>query len=176
MVQRRYIQVPLAILVGLVVSGCSGFSYVSDARPKPVDTSWTPKWDTAPDKNRKVKSALSPTVSFADQGFRGSPVPQNKSAKEQERKDRESFVESFRGEPQCQGITLKLKNPRDADFGLQVFNGIDGRTGRWQYVVYRMDTLERKAHGEATGGPNTVAKSVCSTIRETAFTQGGSVE
>jgi len=83
MVQRRYIQVALAILAGLVVSGCNGSRYVSDARPESPDTSWRPKWDTAPDKTRKVKPVLSPTVSFVDEGFHGSPVPQNKSAKEQ---------------------------------------------------------------------------------------------
>jgi membrane associated rhomboid family serine protease len=146
------------------------------AAPKYLaDGSWGPKWDTDADKNRKVKSVLSPTVSFPDQGFHGNPAPQSGIEKEQERKDREIFVNSFRTERQCYGITLKLKNSKEADFGLQVFSGIDGRTGRWQYVLYRMDTLGEIEHGETTVGPNEIAQSVCSAIRGAA-NRGGSVE
>jgi membrane associated rhomboid family serine protease len=140
-----------------------------------TDESWRPEWDTDADKNRKVKPVLSPTVSFADEGFRGSPMPQSAIEREQERKNREIFVNSFQSEPQCHGITLKHKKPGEADFGLQVFNGIDGRTGYWQYVLYRMDTLGVREWGETTIGPNWVAQSVCSGIRGT-LDRGGSVE
>jgi membrane associated rhomboid family serine protease len=141
-----------------------------------MDMPWEPKWDTNPDKNRKVKSVLTPTVSFAEPGFRGSPAPQNDSEKEQERKSRETFIDSFQSVPQCHGITLKLRKRGDADFALQVFNGIDGRTGRWQYLLYRMDTLGEVERGETTQGPKGVAQSVCSTVLVTAFPRGGSVE
>jgi membrane associated rhomboid family serine protease len=149
----------------------------TEAFPKDLrDGSWWPKWDTDPDKTRKVKSVLTPTVSFAEPGFRGSPAPQNDREKEQEQKSRELFVDSFRSEPKCYGITLKLKNPGDADFALQVFHGIDGRTDGWQYVLYRMDTLGVKQLGETPEGPKSMALSVCSVIRDTVFTRGGSVE
>jgi len=140
-----------------------------------TDESWGPKWNTDADKNRKVKPVLGPTVSFADQGFRGSPAPQSEIEEEQERKTRETFVDSFQRAPECHGITLKLKKPGEADFGLQVFNGIDGRTGRWQYVLYRMDTLGAREYGETSNGPNEVAQSVCSAVRGMAD-RGGSVE
>jgi hypothetical protein len=176
MVRSRYVQVAFALLACLLVSACGNPSNMAAAK-RNSDTSWAPKWDTGPDKSRKEKSVLRPTVSFADLGFRGRPVPQNETEKKQAVKIQESFVESFRKEPQCFGITLRLKNAEEADFRLQVFEGIDGRTGRWQWILYRMDTLGEKAHGEGTGeGPNAIVKSVCSTIRDDAFSQGGSVE
>jgi hypothetical protein len=101
-------------------------------------------------------------------------MPQSEIEKEQERKNREFFVNSFQSEPQCHGITLKLKRPGEADFGLQIFKGIDGRTGYWQYVLYRMDTLGAREWGEANGLKE-VAQSVCSGIRGMAD-RGGSVE
>lgn len=179
MVYSRCIPVAFVLLAGLLVTACNRASdapHVVFATKSNADTSWSPKWDTAPDKSRKLKSVLSPTVSFADEGFRGSPIPQNESEKEQERQNQKLFVESFRSNPQCNGITLKLKDPKEADFSLQVFSGIDGRTGRWQYVLYRMDTLGEKEHGEGTGGLNGILKSVCPTIREAAFMQGGTIQ
>lgn len=123
MVHGRRLQAGRVLLAGLLVSACNRASdapRVALATRSNADTSWSPKWDTAPDKNKKVKSVLSPTVSFADEGFRGSPMPQNQSEKEQERQNQELFVESFRSEHQCNGIALKLKDPKQADFSLQV--------------------------------------------------------
>jgi hypothetical protein len=167
-------------------SGCSNRS--SNASDAPSGTTqaaakynpgatWQPKWDTAADKGKKEKSVLSPTVSFVDQGFHGSPMPKNETEKEQETKDRATFAESFQTDPQCFGITLKLKNPKDADLGLQIFKGIDGRTGRWQWVLYRMDTLGVNVNGEATAAsPNGMVQSVCSSIHDAVFSRGGIVE
>jgi hypothetical protein len=145
------------------------------------EANWSPKWDTTPDKNRKEKSILNPVVSFADPGFRGSPVPQNEGEKKQEMKNREDFVHSFLSEPECFGITLTLVNPKGADFGLQIFKGIDARTGRWQWVLYRMDTLGETANGEATGagtqvGMDGMVQSVCSSIHSAVSDRGGRVE
>jgi hypothetical protein len=189
MVYSRYIPAALAILAGLAVSGCSSASNVSDAPSNGAeaatkhepDTSWRPKWDIMPDKSRKEKSILTPTVSFADPGFRGSPVPQNEREKKKATKNQEDFIESFKSESKCFGIALKLKNPGDADFALQVFSGIDGRTGRLQWVLYRMDTVGAAATGEGTGastkmGRDGMVQSVCSSIHDAVFNQGGSVE
>lgn len=73
-----------------------------------VDTSWQPKWDVAPDKGKKEKPALSPIVSFADEGFHGSPIPENEIDKREETKNREAFVESFQREPQCFGFASQV--------------------------------------------------------------------
>jgi hypothetical protein len=174
------------VLVLLVVTSCNRTSNTSDApsgstlagAKDEASTGWQPKWDTAADKDKKKKPVLRPTVSFVYQGFHGSPTPQNESENEQDTKNRETFAESFEKEPQCFGLIL-MKNPRDADFGLQVFKGIDGRTGRWQWVLYRMDTLGMYASGEATSvSPNgmVLVQSVCSSIRDAAFSRGGIVE
>jgi hypothetical protein len=180
----------LAIVVTLVgfISGCNQSSSTPDATSGNAPSSskggeihWSPKWDTSPDKGRQEKSILNPIASFADPGFRGSPVPQNEEGKKKEMKNREDFLRSFRSERECFGITLRATNPKDSDFSLQVFNGIDGRTGRLQWVLYRMDTLGLKANGETTGagtpmGIDSVAKSVCSVIHDAVSEQGGRVE
>ena len=181
----KVVYATLIVLAGLSVSACNHAPNSSDAllsgSEAPVqntpDTSWKPKWDTSPDKARQAKSALAPTLAFAEQGFRGSPVPQNDRQKQLERKNREIFSESFEDDPECYGITLKLKKPEDADFALQIFEGIYGRTGRWQYVLYQTDTLGERSRGEISGtGAKGLAASVCSTLREVAFAKGGSVE
>lgn len=93
MFHLRYTQAALALLVGLLLTACNRSSNASDApsgttlaaaKYKPGAT-WQPKWDTAADKGKKEKSVLSPTVSFVDQGFHGSPMPKNEIEKEQER-------------------------------------------------------------------------------------------
>jgi hypothetical protein len=143
-------------------------------------TGWTPKWNVAEDKSRPPKSNLKPIVAFADPGFHGSPAPQDKESKKKEVENREKFASSFEGQPECFGITLARVNPSDADFNLQIFNGIDGHTGRWQWVLYSMDTLGAKASGEATGantimGTDAMVKSVCNSIHNSLSQQGGRV-
>ena len=141
-------------------------------------TDWRPSWNTAPEKGKSPKSILVPTVSFVDQGFRGSPSrEQGKWVKDSQQK----FIEAFRKNHECFGVTLALTNPAKSDFGLQYFEGIDGRTGRYQWVLYRMDTLGAVASGEGTGvqttsGLDGAAQSVCSSIRNTLNHQGGKVE
>jgi hypothetical protein len=103
-------------------------------------------------------------------------VPQDERAKKQAQKDQEDFVHTFQSERECFGITLILADPKSTDFSLQLFNGIDERTGRLQWVVYRMDTLELKATGETTGSIGDVAKSVCSSIHDAVSDRGGRVE
>jgi hypothetical protein len=190
MFHNKSILATIVMLVGLLISGCDRATTTSSAasgvtvilpRDKAGKTPWRPNWETTPDKSKRAKSLLSPTVSFADPGFRGSPVPQNEREKKQELKNRGDFVQSFQSEPECFGITLMVKNPGNADFGLQVFNGIDERTGRWQWVVYRMDTLGATETGEATGagtrmGLDATVKSVCSSIHGVVFYRGGRVE
>jgi len=189
MVHSKNIVAIVLLLVGLLISGCNRSSTVSDAPSgstptismQQLEANWRPKWDTMPDKSRKEQSILHPVVSFVDEGFHGSPAPQNENEKKQATKNREDFVHSFQSEPACFGITLTLTNPRSADFGLQVFNGIDERKGRWQWVLYRMDTLGAIANGEGTGagtkmGMDGIAQSICSSIHDAAFYRGGRVE
>lgn len=190
MAYNKNIVAIVVILVGLLVAGCSRSSTASDApsgsegtsvKQAPGWTSWTPKWNTAPDKSRKEKPILNPTVSFVEQGFRGSPAPQNEREKKQAMKNQEDFVGSFQSQPECFGITLTLKNPKDADFGLQIFKGIDERIGSWQWVLYRMDTLGVTVSGEDSGagtqiGLDGMVKSVCSSIHNGASNRGGKVE
>ncbi len=190
MCHNKSVLATIVMLVGLLISGCDRTTTTSSAASGVTQTSprdeawktyWRPNWETTPDNSKKEKSVLSPTVSFADPGFRGSPVPQNEREKKQELRNRGDFVQSFQSEPECFGITLMVKNPRNADFGLQVFKGIDGRTNRWEWVLYRMDTFRAMASGEATGagkgmGPDAMVKSVCSSIHEAVFFRGGKVE
>ena len=123
------------------------------------------------DKTRAAKSVLSPTVAFAAPGFRGSPISQNDGER-----NRGDFARAFHNEHECFGITLTLKNPEQADFGLQFFNGIDGRSGQRQWIVYQMDTLGERAHGETTGGLSEVVKSVCSTVHDAVTFPGGGIQ
>jgi hypothetical protein len=189
-VYNKNIVAIVVILAGLLVSGCNRSSSGPDAASGSTpasskhelgETGWSPKWDITPDKSRQEKSILNPIVSFADPGFRGSPAPQTEREKKQDMKNREDFVHSFQNEPACFGITLTLTNPKSADFGLQIFKGIDGWTGRWQWVLYSMDTLGAKATGEVTGagtqiGMDGMVQSVCSSIHSAVSHRGGRVE
>ena len=180
----------LVMLAALLESGCGRSSTSSDAASESKQassqdeagtTQWRPKWKTMPDKTKKEKSVLNPTASFVDQGFGGSPVPRNERERKEEMKNRADFVHSFEKAHECFGITLKLKNPVDTDFGLQIFNGIDGRTGKWQWILYRMDTFQVRAYGETTGagtpmGTDAMVKSVCSSLHDAVSLQGGRVE
>jgi hypothetical protein len=179
----------LVMLAGLLASGCGRPSSSSDAVSESKQassqdengTQWRPKWVTMSDKIKKEKSVLNPTASFLDPGFGGSPVPRNEHEKKKEMKNQEDFVHSFEKARECFGITLKLKNPADTDFGLQIFNDIDGRTGKSQWILYRMDTVQVRSYGEATGagtpmGTDGMVKSVCSSIHDTVSLQGGRVE
>jgi hypothetical protein len=180
----------LAMLAALLESGCGNPSTSPDAasgnkqdssQDETGTTEWRPKWITTPDKIKNEKSVLNPTASFVDQSFSGSPVPRNERETKEAMKNREDFVHSFEKARECFGITLKLKNRADIDFGLQIFNGIDGRTGKSQWVLYRMDTGQVRAYGEATGagtsmGADAVVKSVCSSLHDAVSLQGGRVE
>jgi hypothetical protein len=174
----------LVILIsfGLGLSACDRSSTPPDAgastaqpsaQPQHVTgtTAWAPTWDTTPDKNKKAKSVLSPIVAFVDSGFRGSSTPQ-----ENGEKNREDFARAFQNDHECLGITLTLNQPENADFGVQFFNGIEGRVGQRQWVAYRMDTLGERAHGETTGGMSEVVKSVCSNVQDGVTPAGGRIE
>jgi len=76
---------------------------------------------------------------------------------------------------ECKDVALLRTKPTTADFDLQVFDGLDGRAGRWQWVIYRTDTSERLAFGEVAG-IEVVAKEVCSQIHMRTDLGGGTVE
>lgn len=156
---------------GLIVSGVVQGSERASPTPQSTETDWNPTWDTSPDRSRKIKTHLTPTVRLAHDGFRGSPTFENQEQKTKNANARETFARSLPSIPECSSITLKSEGSDDTDFVLQLFNGIEGRSGRLQFVLYRMDTLGESAHGEGTGadtkqGQDGIARSVCSTIRD----------
>jgi hypothetical protein len=130
-------------------------------------TGWAPTWNTAPDKSKAEKTQLRPTLRLAEDGFRGSPVFRDSDRKNKNAQTREAFVRSLPSIPECAGIVLQPGNSEETDFVLQLFNGIDGRSGRLQWVLYRTDTMGERAHGEGTGDGIEIAitRDVCSTIR-----------
>jgi len=93
----------------------------------------------------------------------------------QEVQEKELFVQAFRRLPECKGVTFKRTNPREADFDVQIFNGLDGRTGRWQWVLYRTDIVERLAFGEEVD-VSSLTKSVCMALRSNVELTGGKVD
>ena len=178
----------LILLTVLVIAACDRSSNASDSISTPTSTSgqsapahWQPSWNTMAEKGKQEKTTLIPVVTFADDGFRGSPLPKNGTEKNQAANYREDFVHTFQNEHDCFGITLTLKDPKAADFALQVFNGIDGRTGSLQWVLYRTDTLRASSWGESTGagtkmGMDGVVHSVCTSVHNSISSQGGRVE
>jgi len=169
---------PLAIatLAGLLISACHNVSTASIAASEQdsptaqsTGTDWSPKWNTSPDKSRRAKTRLVPTIRFADDGFRGSPVVENQEEKRNNTRSRTAFAQSLQGIPECSGIDLRTGSSDDTDFVLQLFNSIEGRSGRLQWVLYRTDTLGAVAYGEGTGadtkqGQDGITTSVCSSI------------
>jgi hypothetical protein len=117
-------------------------------------------------------------MTFSDDWLGGVPVldtEEQKKANDKDVRAKELFLQAFRGSPECKGVTFKRANPRAADFDLQIFDGLDGRTGRWQWVLYRTDTTERLAFGEESE-VNSAAKTVCTTLHAVIEPAGGNVE
>jgi hypothetical protein len=142
---------------------------------------WQPHWNVLPDNAKKAKPELAPTFAFAEEGFRGSPIPSNDRERKKTKKLQEDFAQSFQNEPTCLGMTLKLGNSEATDFDLQVFDGVYGRKGSYQWILYRMDTSGVAGTGEASGvdtksGLDEAVKSVCSVIHHAITPQGGRVE
>jgi len=172
----------IVMLVGLFASGCDRASTTRSAPPG--DTQPSSGGDTGQSGGvtpfkYKEKPVLSPTVAFADPGFR-SPVSQNERGKGEGLRNREAFVRSFRSQPECFGVTLLIDNPKNADFGLQTSYDSDGKTARWAFFLFRMDSIRLVGSGNSTGpsisvSPAEMAKSVCSAIREAVSDKGGRV-
>jgi len=141
-------------------------------------SSWRPKWDTVPDKDKKPKPRLSPTITFSDDWLGAVPVldsDEQKKLHEQDVRQKELSIQAFRRLPECKGVTFMQTNPQGADFNFQIFDGLDGRTGKWQWVLYRSDILQRLAFGEETD-VNSLTKSVCTALRTNVEPTGGKVE
>jgi hypothetical protein len=81
------------------------------------------------------------------------------------------FLQVVSRTSECTGVGFSRSNPRSADFDMQLFNGIDGRNGRWEWVLYRTDITERLAFGEEEN-IDTVAKSVCVAVLDHAGAAG----
>lgn len=162
----------IALLLALTLGGCK-------ETPSNNSTSaWRPSWETVPDKTKKAKEQLSLTLTFTDDWLGVNPILDNDDQKRLHQKDiqqKELFIQAFRSLPECKGITFMRSNPKIADFDVQVFNGLDGRTGKWQWVLYRTDIVERLAYGEEAdvGG---VAKRVCAALHANVEPVGGKVE
>ncbi len=181
--------VAIGMLAGIVISAChNGVTALSAPQrsdravqtPQSTATDWGPSWNTSPDISRKAKAQLIPTVSFADDGFRGSPIFESQDQRASNAEARDAFAQSFPNIPECSGITLVLKNSQATDFVLQIFKGINGRTRRLQWVLYRTDILGESAHGEGAGadsqmGQDAIVSSVCSSIRNAVIPESGKV-
>ncbi len=187
--RSRLIPLAFALVSASLLPACGNPTRTSDAfsetsqslaSPQSPALSWQPTWNTAPDKSRQPKDELAPTVGLAQDGFRGSPIFEDKVQKQKNAQIRDAFVGAFSNTPECAGITLTLQEPIGSNFALQVFSAISGRTGRLQWILYRMDTLGESAHGEGTladdnVGLTEITKSVCSSIRSQATPKGGTV-
>jgi hypothetical protein len=171
MIQDKSRMVIIIILSGLVISSCK--KSIDGWTINDTPSGWTPKWTTIPDKSKKEKQQLNPTLAFADAGYGGSPVPANS----EDIQSRESFVKTFKNTPKCFGVTLMQKDRKSADFDLQFFDGIDGRKGNLQFVLYRTDTADRMEWGEATGMTG-LAETACSSILNASLPvgTGGKIE
>lgn len=187
---NKGLAVAVAVFTGMVItpfrnglavlSGSQGSQQISQT-PQSTGTDWRPTWNTAPDNSRKAKSNLVPTVALADDGFHGSPIFKDPQQKMRNAQAREAIVRSLPSIPECSGVTWSVRNTEDTDFVLQIFNGIDGRIDRLQWILYRTDTLGESAHGEGTGastrmGQDGVMRDVCSIIRNLATPENRKIE
>ena len=168
----------LAILfAGLFVVGFLGYQRASPASNINA-SAWRPGWETIPDKNKKAKPKLSPGLTFADDWLGFVPDLSSDEQRKLHEKDvqqKEMFIQAFRHQPECKGVTFMRSNPKTADFDIQVFYGLDGRIGRWQWVLYRTDITERLTYGEETD-ISIVAQNVCTAIPANVESRGGDVE
>jgi len=182
---------PNYLVVILVVAGCSLFScnnlptfnnagsrlqQISGISSTNTDN-WQPKWKTAIDKTKPEKPQRSPTLAFAPKGYGGSPISDGASQKAEDLKSKECFIQNFRETPECFGATLMQTKPEGADFAVQVFHGIYGRTGKWQYLLYHTDTGDRTMWGEADTFRG-LTESVCSSVLHDSLPRnaGGNVQ
>lgn len=162
------------MLFGALLAGCKDATQSQPAK----ETTWQPSWKTTPDKNKPPKVQLRPTVAFDDEWLGGIPVlgtDEQKRAHDEDIRQKEQFIDAFRHMPECKGVAFARTKPASADFDMQLFNGLDGRAGRWQWVIYRTDTDERISFGEETD-LDEVAKNVCTTIHKRVDLAGGKVE
>jgi hypothetical protein len=139
---------------------------------------WHPKWETTPDKNKKAKPTLSPTITFTDAWLGAVDVidsDEQKKLHEQDTANKELFIQAFRRLSECRGTKFEQTNPQAADFDVEIFNGLDGRIGRWQWVLYRTDIDERLAFGEQAD-IDALTKSVCAALHADVESSGGRVE
>jgi hypothetical protein len=161
------------LLFSILLIGCQHTTPLSNAT-----SSWKPKWETAPDKTKKAKPQLSPTITFAEARLGFVPVldsDEQKKLNQQDIHQKDLFIQAFRRLPECKGISFMQTNPQRADFELQIFNGLDGRTGKWQWVLYRTDITERLAFGEEAD-VNALTKSICEALHTNVEPTGGTVE
>lgn len=113
-----------------------------------VSGTWRPSWETVPDRSKSPKQQLAPTVTFVDDYLGFIPIlgsDEEKQLHEKELSNRDLFFKTFRRVRECKNVTFMLTHPKHADFDLQLFGGIGGRTEKWQWVLYRTDITERLA-------------------------------
>jgi hypothetical protein len=173
----------VALVLTLANGGCSDLLRDRSSQnpaPKPTGnlSAWRPNWETTPDRTKKAKARLSPTLTFTEDWLGAVPVldtDEQKKLHQRDTEQKELFIQAFRRLSACKGLIFMRSDPKKADFDVQVFNGLDGRTGRWQWVLYRTDITERLGFGEETV-PDEVAKNVCITMYANTEPLGGKVE
>jgi hypothetical protein len=170
MVTRRICAINLLLLPALL-GGCGDATRSRAAN----ESTWQPDWKPFPVESKTPKSQLLSTVSFTDDWLGLVPelnTNEQRALHEKDARLKEQFVEAFRYVPECRGATFMRTKPTSADFDMQIFYGLGGRAGKWQWVLYRTDTGERLAFGEEAS-VDAVAKNVCTTMDTKAHLLGG---
>jgi hypothetical protein len=166
----------LFLVATLALVYCS--KLVATLPPNSEALVWQPKWETVPEKNKQPKPQLSPTLTFTDDWLGAVPVldtDDQKRLHDEELHQNELFLDAFRTLPVCKGVTFMRSNPKSADFDVQIFQGLDGRAGKWQWVLYRTDITERLGYGEEQD-VTSAARNICLSLLANVSPQGGRVE
>jgi hypothetical protein len=160
---RKYKLIGIPLLLAATFAGCGH------------GDGWQPRWETIADKGKTAKLQLAPTIAFDDEELGFIPMLGSDEEKKRHQREKDTFARAFQNEPACKDLILLRTNPKSADFAFQIFNGIDGRVGKWQWVLYRTDTVERLDYGEATNITSAV-QSICSAVQANVKHAGGKVE
>ena len=173
----KWVWAPIALSI-VVLAGCEYLGSRDNAAqtvPPAVkpELNWKPTWE-GPPATGPEKARLSPTIAFMDEWLGKGALTGRGYAQTLSAPLKEHFIDVFQQAPECRDVVLKKSMPRTADFTVQVFEGIDGRKGRWQWRMFRTDTGADMGNGEGTG--DIPVTSICSTVRGHAFTSGGVVQ
>jgi hypothetical protein len=172
-------KVLLAVALCVATASCSFWPRQKTSSTESANLSaWKPGWVTVPDRDKRRKGTLEKTVAFTDDYLGWVPglkTDDEKKANEKEQALKRDFMATFARIEACHDIVFERSKPQDADFDFQLFDGIDGRAGKYQWVLYRTDVTERLGYGE-DADLQSVTKSVCDAVRQETEQKGGRIE